>query len=80
MIHHYAFGKPKETVTFQDDSRFSVEAFRKLAGLDDGDPDEPEPKPKPKKPPKAPTQMLVVQSAHGDRKKSAGHCGPSHVA
>ena len=31
LIHHYAFGKPKETVTFQEDPRLSVQAFRRLA-------------------------------------------------
>jgi len=49
-MHHYAWGRPKEIVSFESEGKISVEMFRAAAAFDDGD-DDSDDAPPPKKPP-----------------------------
>ena len=47
LMHHFAFGKPRDVVAFADGDKLSVEEFR-LAAEDYGDDDDDAPTPPPK--------------------------------
>ena len=58
LMHHYGYGKPKDTVAIERDTRITLEQFRQLVKEaedddDDRDDDKPPPTPKKKKPPPA---------------------------
>ena len=43
MVHHYAFGKPKDRVEIEGTGKITVDQFRALAGLTDDDDHDPPP-------------------------------------